>query len=183
MDPVYLQIAFIFTGMIMNVLIQLGCFRLFPGFGLLKSAYLGFITGIIILILCAGSVFFAGSAKITELLSFFIVNLIIYLSFSFFYFTFLNLGETGRRIRILRDLYDARKGLSEEEILSRYGAKEIIVKRIARLENHGQIVFRNNRYFIGRPIMLLFARVMVLMKIITLGRKSEFETKPKIENI
>ncbi len=176
MSFIYAQIIFVFIAMAINVFFQLLRFRCLKGCGLLESEYFGFTSGAIAMVLSEIFVFLGGNCKTAELLSFTIVNSAIYLSFAFFYFTFLNLGETGRRIRILRELYEAGGGLSEQEILSRYGAKEIVLKRIARLENHGQIVFKNGRYYIiGRPLMLLFAKIMLLMKIVILGKRSEFE--------
>ena len=97
------------------------------------------------------------------------------MSLEYCYFNFINLGETARRIRILRELYDSKKGLSMAEILERYNAKNIVEKRLSRLINHGQIIDKNDKYYIGNPIMLLIARIIVTMKLILLGKKSEFE--------
>lgn len=91
------------------------------------------------------------------------------------YFHFINLGETARRIRILRELYDRKEGLSMEEIFKRYNAKEIFERRIARLINNGQIIYKDGKYYIGKPIMLLMAKMIVTMKLILLREKSEFD--------
>ena len=90
------------------------------------------------------------------------------------YFNYINLGETARRIRILREIYDSKEGLSMEEILKRYNAKEIIERRIKRLLKNRQIIYKDGKYYIGKPIMLVIAKIIVIMKVILLGKKSEF---------
>jgi hypothetical protein len=102
-------------------------------------------------------------------------NAFTYSALGYCYFHFINLGETARRIRILRELYDSKNGLSKDEILSKYNAHQIISKRIERLVNNGQIIFKDGRYYIGHPMMLLIAKIIVMMKCMVLGKKSEFD--------
>ena len=66
-------------------------------------------------------------------------------------------------------------GLSEEEILQRYNAEEIVTKRLGRLIKNGQIICKNNRYYIGKPLMLFISKLIVSMKILVLSKKSEFD--------
>ncbi|MEK6683024.1 MAG: hypothetical protein AABY79_13800, partial [Nitrospirota bacterium] len=80
-------------------------------------------------------------------------------------------------IRILRELYDSKEGLSLEEILQRYNAKEIVEKRISRLINNGQVLYKDGRYFIGSPVMLMISRIIVTMKLLLLGKASEFDNE------
>ena len=87
------------------------------------------------------------------------------------------MGETARRIRLLRELCDSSDGLSKEGILDRYNAKEIIDIRMKRLLGNGQVVLRNGSYFIGNPTMLFFSGIIVFMKLLILGKKSEFDKK------
>lgn len=148
-------------GLAANVISQVCISRYIPRFGLLKSILVGFIFGMCILL------FLSLSGNISSLL----VNGITYSALGYGYFHFINLGETARRIRILRELYDSKEGLSMAEILERYNAKEIIEKRINRLINSGQIIYRNGRYYIGKPTMLLIARIIATMKLIVLGRE------------
>ncbi|MDD5465380.1 MAG: hypothetical protein PHP73_03450 [Candidatus Omnitrophica bacterium] len=103
------------------------------------------------------------------------VNLIIYFCLSYCYFNFINMGETARRIRLLRELGEAPAGLTKGDILKRYNAQEIINIRINRLMNNSQIVLRNGRYYVGSPVMLFISKAIVLMKLVVLGKKSEFD--------
>lgn len=104
-----------------------------------------------------------------------ITEIIIYAALSYCYFVFINLGETARRIRILREVFDAPEGLSLEEILRRYNAKEIIERRLQRLLANGQIIIEEDKYYIGKPLMLWMAKIVVAFKFILLGKKSEFD--------
>jgi len=143
--------------------------------GLLKSVISGFISGGIIVVLTEMYVFITVGVPVPQVLPIFIVNLIIYGVLGYCYFHFINLGETARRIRILRELYDANGGLTLEEILQRYNAGNIVEMRINRLLKNDQIKYNNGRYYIGKPIMLLIAKIILLMKRLILGKKSEFD--------
>jgi hypothetical protein len=103
------------------------------------------------------------------------VSTMTYIALGYCYFHFINLGETARRIRIVRELWESEDGLSMDELLKRYNASEIINVRLQRMMSKKQIVFRDGRYYIGKPIMLYISKAIVMMKLILLGRRGEFE--------
>lgn len=139
---------------------------------LLKTVYLGFTCGLLIFLMCEFITYrdFSGTW-----LPLFIVNLIIYGCLSFSFFTFINMGETARRIRLLRELSNSPNGLTKEQILNSYSSKEIIDIRMKRLLGNGQVILRKDSYFIGSPVMLFFSGVIIFMKLLILGKKSEFD--------
>ncbi|GAG94934.1 unnamed protein product [marine sediment metagenome] len=65
---------------------------------------------------------------------------------------------------------DSPEGLSLEEILRRYNAKEIVERRLLRLARNGQIRLKSNKYYIARPTMLWAARFLAALKYILLKR-------------
>ena len=129
---------------------------------LLKSVYCGFAAGFIMLF----------AAQVSGGFFPFAANAVIYGALSYCHFHFINLGETARRIRILRELAESENGLSREEILVRYNARQILAVRIARLEGNGQLRLENDRYVSGAPAVLAMAAVLDLLKRVLLGRKS-----------
>jgi hypothetical protein len=157
-----------------NVLSQIFSFRCVPALGLLKSVFLGFALGFLCLILFAAGLFLEKIMPVKECVGIFGVYLITYICLGYCYFHFINLGETARRIRILRELYDARDGLTTKELLERYNAREILQRRLTRLLHNGQLIRKNDAYYIGSPCMLLMAQVLVFFKFILLGKKGEF---------
>ncbi len=172
----YLQITNPVLGLMINVSVQVLCFRFIQSLGLLKTVFLGFFAGFLSVFIIESYKFFTINISFIDFFMLLIVNSIAYASFGYCYFHFINLGETARRIRILREIYDSKDGLSMKEILQRYNAKEIVEKRISRLINNGQVLYKNERYFIGSPIMLMISNVIVAMKFLLLGRRSEFDT-------
>ena len=82
------------------------------------------------------------------------------------------MGEGARRIRIMRELYKSETGLTLDELLKIYDGRQMIENRISRLVSGGQIIFKNGRYFIGKPHMLLISRIILLMKLIILGKEA-----------
>lgn len=159
-------------GLALNVIVQVLSFRFIARLTLLKSIVLGFISGLSMLFV--SEIYLFKIFFIKDFLYLFIVNLITYISLAYCYFHFINLGETGRRIRILREIHDSQNGLSINEILKHYNAQDIVEMRISRLVNNGQIICRDNRYYIGKPIMLLITKTIIGIKLILLHNKSKF---------
>lgn len=164
----YLNVFSPIIGLAVNAVSSICIFRYSRKVSLLKSLFIAFGLGISILLIIDFWAFFNGClASLSNIF----VNIITYSALSYCYFHFVNLGETARRVRILRELYDSKEGLSMKEILERYNAKEIIEIRMKRLINNGQVVVRNGRYYIGGGAVLFMARVIDAMKSMLL-RKS-----------
>ncbi len=172
----YSQVLNPVLGLMINVIVQVICSRFIQSFGLLKTVFLGFFVGMLSVLMIEFYIFFATSAHFTDFFMMFTASFITYASLGYCYFHFINLGETARRIRILREIYDFKDGLTMEEILQRYNSKEIVDKRLSRLINNGQVIYKNGKYHIGSPIMLMITRIIVAMKMLLLGRRSEFDT-------
>lgn len=170
-----MQVLIPIIGLMLNVLIQNLVLRYAKQIGLLKSVFIGFGGGMVIVFLVGINISFGWLNLIKmDMLSVIIVNLITYSLFGYCYFHFINLGETARRIRILRELYESREGLSMKEILEKYSAEEIIEKRISRLIHHGQIVLKDGRYYIGNPSMLFIAKIIYAVKFVVFGKGNEW---------
>jgi hypothetical protein len=91
------------------------------------------------------------------------------------YFHFINLGETARRVRIVRELLEAGGSLTRTELLARYNADEMIRVRFSRMLKNKQVIERNGRYYIGVPLLLWMAEALALMKRIFLKKRSEYD--------
>jgi hypothetical protein len=172
----FLPVAAPLLCLMANVSVQMLAFRLRPEFGLLRSEYLGFaagLAGVIALHLVhLSSVPLPGYGDIAGGA---LQSLISYAALGYCYFHFVNLGETARRIRLLRELQDGGGRLSHRQLLTRYNAAEIVGRRLKRLLGTGQIVLRDERYFIGNPAVLSIAKAMVMLKVLLLGKTSEYD--------
>lgn len=154
----------------LNILSQVLFYRIKKT--LLKSEYTGFTIGFIFLLAGGLSVY---QNQLKEWPFLFCVNLIIYLSLSYCYFQFINMGETARRIRLLRELYETPKGQTKEQILAKYNARDIIDIRIKRLLNNKQVILRGTKYYLGGTTVLFISKLILAMKWIILGTDSEFK--------
>ncbi len=150
------------------------------GFGLLKSVYLGFAVGLIGIFIFESCVFFNFLNSMGDYIITAGATLIIYVSLGYCYFHFVNLGETARRVRILRELADSKEGLSLEGILERYNAEEIVRRRLGRLSDKVQIIYRNGRYYIGKPVILWVSRFISALKAFLLVKKDDSVNGPEI---
>lgn len=163
-------------GLLANAGSLIMLYRLNPSFGLLRSEYAGFVFGSAVVLGLNGLVMYlAPHVMASTAAGHGIITLLTYAALGYCHFHFVNLGETARRIRLLRELVDAGGALSHDALLERYNAREIVEKRITRLINAGQVVHRAERYYIGNPAVVLIARIMVALKVLLLGKRSEYE--------
>lgn len=164
--------------LLVNLLIQVLSFRIASEKRLLNSIFLGFFAGFCGLLTIEILYLSLFNSLFQYKLASGITNMIIYVFLGYCYFHFVGLSETARRIRMLIELYQSKGGLTLDEILSRYNAGEILEKRISRLISNGQLIFRDGKYFIGRPTVLLIAGAAALLKLLLFGKKHEFGRGP-----
>jgi len=135
------------------------------GSGLLRSIKTGFVFGLAVM-----AVLHERFPSPTGTLA---ANTLIYAALSYCYFHFLNLGETARRIRLLRELAERPEGMSKAELLSAYGSREIVTARLGRLIRNGQVSRgEDGRLRIAGAHLLIPARILRKLKVLFLGRGS-----------
>jgi hypothetical protein len=157
------------AGLAVNVFMQILIFRCDLRHGLLRSIVLGFMAGLAFLFMEEFWILHMSLKLLRDPLSLLMVNLMTYCSLGYCYFHFINLGETARRIRILRELCDSKDGLPEDAILHRYNSRTVIANRIARLINTGQVQLKDGKYYIGSPTMLFIAHCIQAMRAMITG--------------
>ena len=173
MNNDYLNIIFLLAALIVNILTQVGLLRCLSKMGLLKSIFLGFFAGIFSLLALEFYIFSVYPGPLQDFIADVLVSFMTYSALGYCYFHFINLGETARRVRIVRELLDAKEGISLDEILKRYNAEEIINRRLVRLVEANQVVFKDNKYFINGVIVLLMAKILSFFKLLLLNKKTE----------
>ena len=163
-------------GLTVNVLTQVAGFRFYPKLSMLRSIFLGFTAGFVVIFIFELPFFFtAPPTHWPNVVGMLLTNILSYAALGYCYFHFLNLGETARRVRILREIYDSNDGLSIAEVLARYNAKDIIHLRMGRLLGNAQVILHQGKYTIGNSMMLYITRIILLLKLIVVGKKSEFD--------
>jgi hypothetical protein len=156
-----------------NVLVQAGLCRRGQRLSLLKTVYVGFAAGATVVPLGTGAAWWFGDGRWSDGLALLVLNALTYGALGYGYFHFINLGETARRVRLLRELIEAGGALTEEEVLRRYNGRDILEARLGRLLRAGQVVERGGRFRLGHPTVLRMARGLVWGKILILGRSGE----------
>ena len=163
--PGFLSLAGPFLGGAVNAIVQTAGVRVFPDGGLLRWVFAGFLAGLA----AAGAwdaALLSWTAAEGGISSFSVVagNAVLYAALSYYYFHFVNLGETARRVRIMREVISSDGGLTLAEILARYDARQIVETRLARLLGNGQVEERDGRYHARKSTMLAIASLMSLLK-------------------
>jgi hypothetical protein len=171
----YIHIFSPVFGLLANVVVQLSRCRHSRNRGLLRSVFEGFICGYAAVVAIEGVFCYSARPDLAECVGQITLSTITYAALGYGYFHFINLGETARRVRILRELWESQDGLSVDELLMRYNASGIFGIRLQRMIKNKQIQLRNGRYYIGKPVMLYMAKAIIIMKLILLKKRSEFE--------
>jgi len=172
MPPAWIIALAPLAGQMANCVLQVIVFRLRRN-GLLRSIIIGFGAGGIVTVTVTACGNRLSADSDTDNLARFLVNMLTFGALGYGYFHFINLGETARRIRILREIVEAGGWLDEAGLLRRYNAAEILHVRLARLLRSRQITARNGRYVLGSPTMVTMARMIGLLKRLLLRRERE----------
>ena len=142
-----------------------------------KSVIFGFLCGFIS-ILVFELLFILIALEISiDLLAVSVVNLITYSLFGLCYFAFINGSVSALRIRLLRELYDSNGGLTIDEILMLYNSKEIVDRRVQKLERKKQITCENERYYVIKSVTLGIVLTKEFLSFLLLGKKPRINFK------
>ena len=163
------------VGLGVNVVVQVALYRAVSRLGLLKGILIAFAVGglgvgALTVMVCLESTALSGA-----LAPYLVLDLSTYAALGYGYFHFINLGVTARRIRILQEVLASDGGLPLPEILVRYDGRAMVQNRLGRLLGAGQVVLRDGRYYIGKPVMLHITRMIIFLKLVVLGKRSEFD--------
>jgi hypothetical protein len=142
-----------------NATIEVLWFRIFRAGGLFRAMLAGFLGGLAALAVASWAF---GDRSVWGALC----NAGTYICFSYVLFHWNNMGETGRRVRLAIELQNAPNGLTRNEILARYGHREIVDRRIARLLASRQIIETNSRYHVANTSVLTMARIIGVLKLL-----------------
>lgn len=148
------------AGLAANVVLQILLFHLICRPRLLRSVVLGFLLGGLAALGLSLQAALELDLPALEASGQGIANLLTYAALGYGYFHFINLGETARRIRLLRELVEANGALTTEALLQRYNAAGIVEVRLGRLLRNHQVTLRQGRLFLARPTVLWMARLL-----------------------
>lgn len=157
-------------GLFVNTLVQILAYRLIKSVGLLKSVILGFVIGFTTVMICGIAWYQTAMPDVMELMGQSALNLLTYVALGYCYFHFINLGETARRIRILRELLESKDGLTLEAILERYNAADIVTARLQRMVRNRQIVLNDGSFYIRKSALLYMGKAINGLKRVLLRR-------------
>ncbi len=86
--------------------------------------------------------------------------LIVYNCLAYTYCHFFNMGDTGRRIRILYELNIAGR-LKYDDLENKYGVKNILEARLKRLVDMGQVKKLNDKFFIESKFLYYIGSIVL----------------------
>jgi hypothetical protein len=162
-----------------NVISELILLKTILKASLLKSIVAGFFLGMVALLVMvfAGFVtdWFPGLISVNNLFS--LAG--FYFCLSYTYFHYMNIGQASLRIRILHELKGKESGLEQAKIFQLYNAQSMIDFRLERLTLSGEILKKNGHYILGKPRLILAAKIFELLKRVIYGKKQYFLKREK----
>lgn len=172
-DPLPLLAPFMATGV--NVLCQLLAHRYLTGCGMMRSVFIGFGAGLFVVVAFHQYYWVVCDCDFMDVVALLVGNVTIYGAFGYIFFNFVNVGEASIRVRLLRELKRAPGGLSTEELAARYNDRVVLRTRLERLLNNRQVIRSGDRLVLRSRTLLLPARILWTLKLLLLGRTSEFD--------
>jgi len=170
------QVLIPFIAVMLNILVQVIICRHISSMSLMKSAFIGFFTGLFAVALLETYIFFDYKYfSMKEYASLMAVNLAINSILGYWYLIFITISHTALRTRLLMEIHNSDAGLTSDQILQRYNSRDIVKKRIMRLINNKQLICKGDRYFIGRPWVLWYAKLFQFMRHFILGEKGKYD--------
>ena len=158
-------------GLLVNITLQLMGVRYMASVDYYRSIAYGFRSGLFLVLVFEAAFLSFGGKELSDSIALSIANITVYLLIAFSYLAFINLGVSSLRFRLLDELDRSVEGLSMEEILERYNSREIIKNRVEKLEKIGQLIRKNDRFYLDRSTALLMVKILELLKFVVLGRK------------
>jgi len=143
--------------------------RFFPSLRIYKALAIAAVVGSVVL--CA--LIFAQDPISLEQKGRVLAAAVIFLCFCYVFFHFNNMGETARRIRLLRELTAAGRPLTFQELVALYGPAEIAERRLSRLVGAGQVGLVDGRYVLADQSVHLMARLVNIAHWLVFGRRRE----------
>ena len=91
-----------------------------------------------------------------------LINSLIYILFQYNYFQLINLRETGRRARIIQEIYNSAINLSKFSEI--YSIKELVDKRVDRLIEAGRVHEKNRELSANNDGILVVNNILIFLK-------------------
>lgn len=152
--------------------------RLKPSLGILRAYFVGFPCGLAVFlfyeILCL-------TLRPSLSLASALADLAAFLALCYTYFHFANMSYGARRVRLLRDVHGCPQGLSADELLTRYNAREMLDNRLERLIASRQIRIEDGRIYNRRPAVRGMAACLALLKRFIFGARQRSDLPQGIE--
>ncbi len=145
--------------------------RTFLKKSLVISFFIAFFISIMIFILLNVIYLYFNYIAINDFVPITICNLIILICADYCYINTVNIVNASVRIKILNEISEAGKGLSEGQILKIYNADEILNSRLERLVKNGQLIIKAGKYKSGKPGQILFAKFFLFWRQVIFGKK------------
>ncbi len=166
-----LELCFPILALILMGLLQIILHRIFRVGSIITSFLASFMINFVVLAI-AQSVYFHYS-DLNCLDSFFrqFTNLLIYFCIAFCFINLLNIGEASLRVKILYNMSLIPEGMPSSEILKTYSADEIIKLRLERLLANGQVIQKDEFFFLGKNRQLLLAKFFLFWRKLIFGNK------------
>ena len=169
-------------GLVLMSSIQLLAIWYIKGITYYKSLITGFLCGFVFVLFFEFYFLILKYYSLNDSIALSLVNIVSYFFLSFCYLCFIQLGVSALRIRLLQELYNSSNGLTMDEILGRYNSKHITDYRVKRLVNKGQIIIKQDRYYVKMSITLIMTMILEVFRFIVLGNKSRIKFMQVIKN-
>ena len=118
----------------------------------------------------------SGPSEAQSLPQILLVHIPAYLSLSYCYYNFAQLGQTSLRVNLLRILLKRPEGIPLASLIEQHGDQQAIPLRVERLVTTGDLINRNGVLTIGRTRFVLTGQILFGLKRFLLGKRFDLKS-------
>lgn len=108
-----------------------------------------------------------------------VLSALLFGSWWFIFLNFVQVAQSSLRANILRLLLANGGSMRHDALFAAYSDTALVRLRLGRLTQSGTVAERDGRYMVTSRSAWLLARLFRGMKIVALGRRSEFAATPR----
>lgn len=98
------------------------------------------------------------------------MNQVTYLALAYGYSNAINILITALRIRLFHEIATSDNGMTAEDMLQKYSARDLVDTRLRRLVASQRLRYEDGRYFTAPNSMLTLAKLCRFLKVLLLRR-------------
>ena len=162
--------------LLVNAISHIVFFRFTGGRSFMESGLKALLAGFCFLVITDLWLATSAPPEARSLPQILLVHFPAYISLSYGYYNFAQLGQTSLRVNLLRILLKRPEGIPLASLTEQHGDQQAVPLRVERLVTTGDLINRNGVLTIGRTRFVLTGQILFGLKRFLLGKSFDLKS-------